>query len=170
MPPTGSDMTKPIVLKRHCAFVAALTAAMLAACSAAPPNSAISGVYILGFREGVLSQAGADLDLARRFDDVTLVLELTPDGGYMLRRLEDTRAALAAGTFRLGVREVSFGPASGEVHCATSGRYGWKIEHDALVLNRIADECDDRGYLFSALPWAFSALPFSMPRPVHPAP
>jgi hypothetical protein len=161
-------MERPVAMKIVKVLPAALALILLAACgSLSVSKDAISGVYAVTLTKAALSDAGAGFALATSFDKAALVLELTPDGVYRIGRLTDVgRSSLGEGTYDLTAAELRFGPDTGELGCSAigvnDGSYGWKAQNDTLVLSLIADECDDRAYPLTALPWSRTALPFSM--------
>jgi hypothetical protein len=146
-----------------------LAASLLGACGSSPVSKdQIAGVYMVTLTKPALSDAGAGFALATSFDKASLVLELTPDGTYRIDRLTAVgRSSLGEGKYSLTSKELTFGPDAGELGCSAigvdEGIYGWKVEQDTLVLTLTADECDDRAYPLTALPWSRTALPFSLP-------
>lgn len=114
-----------------------------------------------------LTHAGAGFALATSFDKAPLVLELAPGGGYRIARQTGAgQSSLGEGQYTLTAKELTFGPDAGQLGCSAigvdKGVYGWKVEQDTLVLTLIADECDDRAYPLSALPWSRTEMPYSI--------
>ena len=143
-----------------------VAAVLLAACgSPAVSKEAISGVYSVTLTKEALSNAGAGFMLATSFDKASLVLELSPEGVYRIDRLTAVgRSSLGVGTYELTAKELIFGADTGELGCSAigvdKGRYGWMVAGDWLELSLIADDCDDRAYPLTALPWMRTELPF----------
>jgi hypothetical protein len=134
-----------------------LTLIAVACAPPAVPPETIAGTYTVTLTKDGLLDAGAG-PVATALDGSEWIWEISSDGLYKVSEVTDIGVRpRSEGAFELTADRFVLLEDAGEMTCSEGGvdrgTYSWELSGEQLTFALVEDECQDRVYIMTAMPW-----------------